>query len=109
VSLAEAEARLDALLARFVAEGPDPRQLERIKTRIRAEQIFQRDNLQSRASQVGGALATGLTLEDVEAWPELLQAVTVEDVQAAARAVFRPENSLTSTMMTPESLEAVGQ
>ncbi len=109
VSLAEAEARLDALLARFVAEGPDPRQLERIKTRIRAEQIFRRDNLQFRARQVGGDLVTGLTLDDVEAWPELLQAVTVEEVQTAARSVFRPENSLTSLMMAPETPEVVGQ
>ena len=31
VDLAEAEARMDALLARFVAEGPDPEQLERVQ------------------------------------------------------------------------------
>ena len=109
VSLAEAEERLDALLARFVAEGPDPQQLERIKTRIRADRIYDRDNLQYRAREVGSELATGLTLEDVEAWPDLLQAVTPEEVRAAARAVFRPENAVTSLMMAPETVEVVGQ
>jgi zinc protease len=109
VSLAEAEARLDALLARFVAGGPDPRRLDRIKTRIRASLIYQRDDLQRRARQVGGDLVTGLTLADVEAWPELLQEVTAEEIQAAALAVFRPETSLTSMNMPPETEEVVGQ
>jgi zinc protease len=99
VSLDEAEARLDALIADFVAEGPDPAQLERIKTRIRASDIYDLDSQQGRAREIGAALATGLTLDDVDAWPQLLQAVTAEDVQAAARALFRPEASVTGWLM----------
>ena len=44
VTLEEAEARLDAVLADFVAEGPDPAQLERVKTRIRAAEIYDLDS-----------------------------------------------------------------
>lgn len=95
VSLAEAEAALDALLARFVAEGPDPAQLGRIKGRIRAGEIYALDDQSGRARRIGVALTSGLTLEDVAAWPDLLQAVTPEDIKAAAEAVFRIENSVT--------------
>ncbi len=102
-SLAEAEARMDALLAEFVAEGPDPAQLERIKTRIRAAEIYQLDDAQSRAREIGAALTSGLTLEDVAAWPGLLQAVTVEDVQTAAAAVLRPEGSVTGWLMATDA------
>jgi zinc protease len=109
VSMAEAEARLDALIARFIEEGPDPAQLERIKTRIRAAEIYALDDQDARARRIGAALTSGLTLDDVAAWPELLQAVTPEDVQAAARAVFRPEASVTGWLMAPESAEAVVQ
>ena len=66
---AEAEARLDALLADFVAEGPDPAELARLKARMRAAEIYDLDRQQSRAHRIGAALATGLTLDDVAAWP----------------------------------------
>ena len=58
-------------------------------------EIYQQDSTQGRARRVGAALATGLGLEDVAAWPGVLQAVTPEAVQAAAAAVFRPEASVT--------------
>ena len=102
VSLAAAEAALDALIARFVAEGPDPERLARLKARLGADEIYHRDNQMARARRVGAALATGLTLEDVAAWPGLLQAVTPEAVQAAAAAVFRPEASVTGWQMPAE-------
>jgi zinc protease len=99
VEPAEAEAALDAMLARFLAEGPDPAQLERIKIRIRAADIYQLDDQMGRASQIGAALATGLSLDDIAAWPEVLQDVTSADIQAAARALFRPEASVTGWLM----------
>ena len=103
VDLAEAEARMDALLARFVAEGPDPEQLERVKTGIRAAEIYKLDSQNSRAREVGSALITGLTVADIEAWPGLLQEVTAEDVQAAAAAIFRPEASVTGWLKAPDA------
>ena len=69
VGLAEAEARLDALIADFVEEGPDPAQLARLKVQMRAAEIYDLDRQQSRARRIGAALATGLTLDDVAAWP----------------------------------------
>jgi zinc protease len=105
VSLAEAEARMDELIARMIAEGPDPAELDRIKTRIRAAEIYALDNLHRRARRIGVELASGLTLEDSRAWPEALAAVTPGDVQAAAAAVFRPEYSVTGWLMAPDTPE----
>lgn len=102
VSLGDAEQALDALIAKFVADGPDPDQLDRIKTRIAAAEIYALDNQQGRAHRYGEALTSGLTVQDVSDWPDLLQAVTPTDVQAAARAVFRPETSVTGWMQAPE-------
>ena len=109
VGLAEAEARLDALIDRFVIEGPYPAQLERVKSQLRAGEIYALDSQGAQARRVGAALTSGLTLADVDAWPDLLQAVTPEDVQAAARALFRPEASVTGWLMPDEPAEAVGQ
>ncbi len=109
VSLGEAEARMDAVIADFIEEGPDPAQLERIKTRIRAAETYALDDQQARARRAGEALTTGLTLADVEAWPERLQAVTAEDVLEAARTVFRPEASVTGWLMAPEGVEPANE
>jgi zinc protease len=99
IELAEAEARIDDIIRRFLEEGPDPEQLERIKTQIRASEIYARDNLGQRARQIGVTLTSGLTIKDVRDWPAALEAVTAEDVVAAAHAVFRPEASVTGWLL----------
>ena len=71
VDLAEAEAALDALIARFIEQGPDAAEIDRIRGRIRADEIYALDDLSGRASRIGAALTSGLTLEDVDAWPDL--------------------------------------
>ena len=85
VSLAEAEAALDAELEDFLAEGPDMQAFERIKMQIRAREIYALDDVSDLAERYGRALTAGLTLADVDAWPKLLQAVTPDDVMRVAR------------------------
>ena len=104
VSLEEAEAALDEALAGFIEDGVDTEALERVKMLVRADEIYARDNVDGIARRYGQALASGLTVEDVQAWPDVLQAVTVEDVIAAARAVFRSEGSVTGYLMKAEAV-----
>jgi len=99
VTLEQAEAALDDTLRAFLAEGVDPEQLDRIKLQLRAAQIYERDDVAGIANRYGRALAVGLTVEDVQDWPDLLQAVTAEDIMAAAREVLRPEASVTGWLM----------
>jgi len=89
VSLQEAEDALDAELARFIAEGVDAAQLERIRMQIRAQEIYGLDNVSSRARSVGMALSTGLTLQDYRDWLGILESVTAEEIIAAAQALDR--------------------
>ncbi len=95
VTLEEAEAAMDAAVARFLEEGVDAAQMERIRTQLRASEIYARDNVEGLANRYGAALASGLTVEDVQAWPGVLQAVTAEDVLAAARALLDKRRSVT--------------
>lgn len=108
VTLEAAEAALDAALRRFLEEGPDEARLERLKTQIRASEIFARDQIFSRAQSYGSALAMGLTVDDVQAWPDALRAVTVEDIMAAARRVLVPENSVTGYLSPAAEVEEQG-
>ncbi len=104
VSLQEAEDAMDAALAQFIQEGVDPEQLDRIKMQLRASEIYARDNAEGIANRYGRALTSGLTVEDVQAWPAILQAVTEEDIIEAARAVLRRETSVTGWLMQAEEV-----
>jgi zinc protease len=89
VSLQQAEDALDRTLAAFIETGVDADQFDRVRRQIRAQEIFQLDNVSARANTLGTALMVGLTLEDATGWLAALQAVTPDDVIAAARSLDR--------------------
>ncbi|SDY20687.1 M16 family metallopeptidase [Citreimonas salinaria] len=103
VTLEEAEAAVDETVAEFLENGVDPEQLERIKFQMRAQQIYARDNADALARRYGAALTSGLTVEDVQAWPDVLQAVTEEDILAAARMVFDRDKAVTGYLMQSQT------
>ena len=100
---ADAEAALDQVLADFLKEGPDPAQLERVKTQIRAAQIYEQDSAHGRAYEYGQGLATGLTVEDVNDWPDELAAVTAEDVMKAADLVLNSTATVTGWLLPEDA------
>lgn len=102
VTLQEAEDAMDAAIVKFLQEGVDAEQLERIKMQIRASQIYARDDVDQIANRYGQALTSGLTIEDVKAWPDILDAVTAEDIQQAARDLFDKRASVTGWLMREE-------
>ena len=102
VSLEEAEAELDVQLAQFMKDGVDADQLERIKFQIKAAQIYARDDVAALARRYGSALTSGLTVADVEEWPDILQQVSEEAVMQAAQILTRRKASVTGYLMGEE-------
>jgi zinc protease len=90
------------MIARFLEEGVDAAALDRLKLQVHAQEIYARDDLQGLARRYGTALTSGLTVADVEAWPDILDAVTEEDIMDAARALFDPRRSVTGYLRAPE-------
>jgi zinc protease len=101
VSLPELETAMDDVIETLKAEGPDAEQLERVRKSVLANEIYRLDDLAGRARQYGGALASGLTVEDVAAWPGLIEAATADEVRDAARKFLVPERSTTGYLMGP--------
>ena len=97
------QAAIDAEIAEVLKNGVTEAELATAKTLLAADAIKARDSLSNPARTIGAALATGGTLEDVEAWPDRIDAVTVEQVNAAARYVLRPESSVTSILLPKET------
>ena len=67
---------------------------------MKAEQIYSADNTQGLAHRYGMALASGLTVQDVQAWPDVLQSVTAEEVMAAAKKVLDRRQAVTGWLQT---------
>jgi zinc protease len=106
VTLEEAEADLDRVISDFLAEGIDPEQFERIKFQIEASRIYEEDDVQGLARRYGVALTSGLTVEDVQTWPDVLASVTVDEVMAEARRLFGDTHPVTGYLMRPATEEA---
>jgi zinc protease len=105
VTLQQAEDAMDAALASFMQDGVDQAQLDRIKLQIRAEQIYARDDAESVANRYGQALAIGLTVQDVQDWPKVLDAVTADDIMQAAAEIFDRRTSVTGWLMKEEAAQ----
>ncbi len=104
ISLQDAEDAMDQAVADFIAEGVKDEDLERIKMQLRAAQTYARDNVDGIGNRYGRALTSGLTVEDVQAWPDILQAVTGDEIIAAAREVLQPETSVTGWLMRDDEV-----
>lgn len=97
--LVQVEAAIDAEIARLLADGVTAEELARAQTQLKAAAVFARDSVRGAARALGGALAAGRTVEDVESWPDRIGGVTKAEVDAAARHVLRLNYSVTSLLL----------
>lgn len=102
VTLQQAEDAMDAVVAQFLQDGVDQASFDRIKFQLRADQVYARDNVDGLARRYGEALTNGLTIADVQAWPDVLQAVTPDDVMNAARKVLDRRQAVTGWLSAPQ-------
>ncbi len=99
VSMATLESKIEELVANLLRGGVTNEDIERTKKRMRAQAVYARDSLSTGARVIGSALAVGLSIEYVETWPDHIGAVTAADVKAAAQAVLKDSNSVTSLLL----------
>ncbi|UIJ71260.1 pitrilysin family protein [Aurantimonas sp. HBX-1] len=103
-SIDAVEAAIEAEIADIVENGVNEDELERAKNRVRKNMIYLRDSQTAMARRYAAALSTGRTIEDVEAWPERVEAVTVEEVNAVARKYLQERRSVTGHLL-PEAAD----
>ena len=101
VTLGEAEAAMDKVIADFLIKGPDPAAFERIRTQIRASEIYARDDAHGLARRYGAELSIGLGLEDIRGYTAVLDSITTEEVMAAAHEVLDRRNAVTGWLERP--------
>jgi zinc protease len=99
VSLEALERAIDEVVAPYLRRTASKAELERAKVQLVAGATFRRDSQFELASAYGRELAIGLTVFDVEQWPQRIQAVTQEDMRKAAAASLVKNESVTATLV----------
>jgi zinc protease len=93
------ERTVDAILRQYSSNPARPADLERAKTQLVADAIYQRDNQLELASAYGQALAVGLTADDVHEWPGRIRAVTADSLRDAAQQDLTSRESVTGYLL----------
>ena len=102
ISPSQAEAAMDAAIVAFLAAPIDPALMESLRTQLRASEIYAKDDVQGIARRYGAALTQGLTIKDVQDWPQILQQVTEADIKAVAAKVLNRDQSVTGWVVSSQ-------
>jgi zinc protease len=105
VTMDALEAAVAKLIANLTGAGVTNEEVARAKQRMRSSAIYARDSPVGGARALGAALASGQTINDVENWPERIGAVTKDQINEAARAVFKDKSSVTGLLLPLAKLE----
>jgi zinc protease len=98
-TLPQIEAAVDEVVAEVIDKGVAADEIDRCKNGLVADAIYAQDNQSTLARWFGAALMTGLTVEQVESWPERVQQVTTEAVRNVARRYLDKRHSVTGYLV----------
>jgi zinc protease len=99
VEFSQIEQVIDGVISDLGKNPVRAADLERVKTQLIAEAIYAQDNQATLARWYGGALTTGLSIDDIRSWPDRIRAVTAEQVRAAAQKWFDKKRSVTGYLI----------
>ena len=99
VELVKIEQVLDDVIADILKNPIRAEDLDRVKKQLIAQTIYAQDNQVTVARWYGGALVSGLSIEDVRNWPNRIRAVTAEQVRAAAQKWLDKKRSVTGYLV----------
>jgi zinc protease len=101
-TLEQAEAGLWQELERLKQSPPDPKELARVRAQVIAGLVYERDSIASQATTIGQLETVGLSWRLMDSELADLEAVTPEQVQAAARTFFT-RSRLSVAQILPEA------
>lgn len=104
IDIHDLEKTIDAEIKTILKKGFTTAEVERAKKRFLVGLAYIRDNGFSGANELGSALSLGLSIHDVEEWPERIKAITVDDVNKALSEVFNSQRQLTGHLLARKGL-----
>lgn len=102
-TLAEVEQAVRAEIERIIRDGVSETELDQARNRYLKAVIFARDSQAGMARIYGSSLSIGQTIEDIQNWPEIIKAVTVEQIKDVATRYLVEDQSVTSYLLPPNT------
>jgi len=99
VTIEAVERAMEEELTALLRDGVQVEEVERARTRLGAASVLARDALGTAPRVIGAALMSGMSIDELEAWPRRIADVTADQVTAAARAVFDEARSVTGYLL----------
>ena len=78
-------------IANLRESGVTDKELADAKQQLIDSAVFARDSLSGPAMTIGYGITTGSSLDDIENWPEMIKAITKENVQSVAQKYLDPD------------------
>jgi zinc protease len=103
VGLDKVEAAVDAILTDVLKNGVTQKELDRVRDKSIAEQVYTLDDQSTLARIAGVGVATGLDAKAVFSRDVEMLKVTLDDIRTAAAKVIRINRSVTG-ILSPETL-----
>ena len=103
-SVADLETAIRGEIEQLKDEGITEEELQRVKAQVIAADVYQRDSMFYQAMQIGMLESTGLSWRYLDEFPQRLQAVTAEQVQAVARK-YLVDDQLTAAVLDPQPID----
>lgn len=103
VPLDKIEGAIDAVIADLAAHPPTEDEVREAAFGLIADAAYARDDQQGLAYMIGAGLMSGLSVDEILAWPQRIAAVTPADVAAVAAEYLTMERSVTGYLKTKET------
>ncbi len=102
VDLRTLEKATEAVIAGLAADLTE-RELNRAKTQLIADTVYARDSQATLARMYGATLAVGGAVSDVDNWPTRIDAITLDEVVAAAGKRLLPRIAVTGYLLKEQA------
>ena len=105
-SVDDVAAAVDEVLAKLLKDGVTGDEVAGAEKRLATTEAYAQDGIDFPIEIIGRVLCTGGTLADVDAWPDRIKAVTVDQVMAAAHDVLDGKPSVTGLLLPADAATA---
>jgi zinc protease len=99
VPLDRVEQSIDRVLRDLRDNGATQAELDRAKKQFLAEFVYESDSQEAIARRYGSGLSIGLTVEQIDGWPQAIAKVNLDDLKKVAAKYFDIRSSVTGTLV----------
>lgn len=104
VTPAVVEAAVDKVIAKVLKDGFTAEDIARAKTLLKAETLYARDGLGNMGRVMGTVRICGLDKDYFTRWPQLVEAVSAQQIMDAAKDTLVATHAVTAELLPGEAL-----